>query len=110
MTVISIETAMAHLRLDEETDKSLVEGYLAGAEDTAMQFLNRKFYLNAETLNADVEAGNAGERPMVITPSIQSAVLIILAGLYENRGDSDGTGMPKNSRWLLDPYRIDIGT
>ncbi|WP_373890851.1 head-tail connector protein [Klebsiella variicola subsp. variicola] len=44
MTVINTETAMEHLRLDDEIDKTLVEGYLAAAEDAAMQFLNRRFY------------------------------------------------------------------
>ncbi|WP_349950121.1 hypothetical protein ABNK32_06970 [Klebsiella michiganensis] len=42
MTVINTETAMEHLRLDDEIDKTMVEGYLAAAEDAAMQFLNRR--------------------------------------------------------------------
>jgi hypothetical protein len=45
MTVINTETAMEHLRLDDEIDKTMVEGYLAAAEDAAMQFLNRRFLL-----------------------------------------------------------------
>ena len=41
---------MEHLRLDDEIDKTMVEGYLAAAEDAAMQFLNRRFFADQRVL------------------------------------------------------------
>ncbi|HHT0500778.1 head-tail connector protein [Klebsiella quasipneumoniae subsp. quasipneumoniae] len=109
MTVIDTETAMEHLRLDDETDKTIVEGYLAAAEDAAMQFLNRRFYANQTELDHALGNESAGDRPIIITPSIQSAVLLILGWLYENRGDDLSLDIPRPARWLLNPYRIDMG-
>ncbi|HBL7061443.1 TPA: phage gp6-like head-tail connector protein [Klebsiella oxytoca] len=109
MTVIDTETAMEHLRLDDEIDKTMVEGYLAAAEDAAMQFLNRRFYADKVALDSAIENESAGERPIVITPSIHSAVLLILGWLYENRGDDLSHDFPGPARWLLNPYRIDMG-
>ena len=109
MTVINTETAMEHLRLDDEIDKTLVEGYLAAAEDAAMQFLNRRFYAAQVALDNAVEHESAGDRPIIITPSVQSAVLLILGWLYENRGDDLSLDIPGPARWLLNHYRIDMG-
>lgn len=109
MTVIDTETAMEHLRLDDEIDKTMVEVYLAAAEDAAMQFLNRRFYADQTALDNAVENEDAGDRPIIITPSIQSAVLLILGWLYENRGDELDHNIPSPARWLLNPYRIDMG-
>lgn len=109
MTVINTETAMEHLRLDDEIDKTIVGGYLAAAEDAAMQFLNRRFFADQAALDNAIENEGAGDRPIIITPSIQSAVLLILGWLYENRGDDLGHDIPGPARWLLNPYRIDMG-
>lgn len=49
MSVIAIDVAMHHLRADPE-DQVLVQAQLDAAEATAMQFLNRRFYLDQVTL------------------------------------------------------------
>ena len=49
---------------------------------------------------------------IVINPSIESAVLLILGSLYENREDETTatiSELPKGALWLLDPYRLDWG-
>lgn len=49
---------------------------------------------------------------IVINPSIESAVLLILGSLYENREDETTASvseLPKGALWLLDPYRLDWG-
>ena len=49
---------------------------------------------------------------IVINPSIEAAVLLILGSLYENREDETSTTvneLPKGALWLLDPYRLDLG-
>ncbi|PLV13073.1 head-tail connector protein [Pseudomonas guariconensis] len=50
MSVIAIEVAMHHLRAEFE-DQVLVQTQLDAAEETAMQFLNRRFYLDQDKLD-----------------------------------------------------------
>lgn len=50
MSVIAIDLAMHHL-LAEVDDQVLVEAQLGAAEDAAMSFLNRRFYLDQVTLD-----------------------------------------------------------
>ncbi|MCF3155654.1 head-tail connector protein [Pseudomonas juntendi] len=50
MSVIAIEVAMHHL-LAEPEDQVLVQAQLDAAEGTAMQFLNRRFYLDQVALD-----------------------------------------------------------
>lgn len=50
MSVIAIEVAMHHL-LAEPEDQILVQAQLDAAEEAAMQFLNRRFYLDQVALD-----------------------------------------------------------
>ena len=50
MSVIAIDIAMHHL-LAEPDDQVLVQAQLNAAEEAAMQFLNRRFYLDQVTLD-----------------------------------------------------------
>lgn len=50
MSVIAIDVAMHHL-LAEPEDQVLVQAQLDAAEEAAMQFLNRRFYLDQVTLD-----------------------------------------------------------
>ncbi|MFJ2981196.1 MULTISPECIES: head-tail connector protein [unclassified Pseudomonas] len=50
MPVIAIDLAMHHL-LAEPEDQVLVEAQLGAAEDAAMNFLNRRFYLDQVALD-----------------------------------------------------------
>lgn len=50
MPVIAIDLAMHHL-LAEPEDQVLVEAQLGAAEDAAMNFLNRRFYLDQMALD-----------------------------------------------------------
>lgn len=112
MTVIPIEVAMQHLRADS-ADQSYVALVLEAAEDTAAQYLNRRFYADAETLASGVLTGDAGADPILVNPSIRAACLLIAGNLYENREDDVAGGafseMPSGSKSLLTPYRIEWG-
>ncbi|EAW9117706.1 phage gp6-like head-tail connector protein [Salmonella enterica subsp. enterica serovar Chandans] len=110
MSVITTETAMYHLRVDAGSPEwPLIQCYIGAAEEAAMQYLNRRFYASEEALSGARKEGSAGVNPIVITPAIQAAVLIILAGLYENRGDAPSEGVPAAAMRLLDPWRTGMG-
>ena len=112
MTVIPIEVAMQHLRADGE-DQNYVALVLEAAEDSAVQFLNRRFYADADALASGVLAGDAGAEPILINPSIRAACLLIVGNLYGNREDvvvgTISSELPMGSRSLLMPYRIGLG-
>lgn len=112
MNVIPTDDALRHLRAEDE-DRDDVEQMLAAAEDSAAQFLNRRFYGDATALDAAVLNGSAGLKPILINPSIRAACLLILGNLYSNREDSlvgdEFSSMPSGSRALLTPYRIGWG-
>lgn len=112
MTVIPIEVAIQHLRADGE-DQSYVELVLEAAEDSAAQFLNRRFYADDEALASGVLAGVAGADPILVNPSIRAACLLIAGKLYNSREDAvtgvSVTELPSGSQSLLMPYRISLG-
>ncbi|MDD2054176.1 head-tail connector protein [Pseudomonas putida] len=112
MNVIPTDEAMRHLRAEEE-DRAGVELYLAAAEDSAAQFMNRRFFVDDAAMAAAVLGGSAGERPILINQSIRAACLLILGSLFENREDVVIGGgvseLPLGSRTLLTPYRIGWG-
>jgi hypothetical protein len=112
MSVIEIETAMKHCRADED-DLSMMQIYLDAAEDHAAKYLGRKFYRDQAALEAAVLAETAGDDPLVLTPSIEAACLLITGHLFAHRenvvmGLSFGA-LPQGSDHLLFPYRIGMG-
>ena len=110
MSVTTTETAMLHLRVEADSPEwPLIQGYTDAAEDIAARYLNRKFYADSGALAAAVNDGSAGENPIVITPAIQVAVLLILTSLYENRGDTPSEGVPAAAARFLDPWRTGMG-
>lgn len=112
MNAISTEEAMQHVRAEDE-DRESVELMLAAAEDSASQFMNRRFFRDAESLASAVLDDTAGRDPILINPSVRAACLLILGSLFENREDAAGgasfSELPMGSRSLLTPYRIGWG-
>ncbi|CAN2975675.1 Phage gp6-like head-tail connector protein [Pseudomonas sp. PM2] len=112
MSVISIEQAMQHLRADSE-DQAYVALVLEAAEDSASQFLNRRFYADDDALASAVLTGDAGADPILVNPSIRAACLLIAGNLYGNREDivvgTITSELPIGSRSMLMPYRIGLG-
>ena len=112
MNAISTDEAMQHVRADDD-DRSHVELLLAAAEDSASQFLNRRFYADEALLAAAVLDGSSGADPILINPSVRAACLLILGSLYANREDVvvgvSSSELPIGSRALLTPYRVGWG-
>lgn len=112
MPVIDMSIAREHLR-DPDDDEAYLVALLSAAEDQAAQYLNRRFFGDAQALEEAVANGTAGDRPILINPSITAACLLILGHLYANREDvaagTTATEMPMGSRSILQPYRIGLG-
>ncbi|MDQ7970750.1 MAG: head-tail connector protein [Oxalicibacterium faecigallinarum] len=113
MSLITPELAKLHLRVDGDDEDQLIALYTDAAEETAMEFINRTVYADADELADAVLAGTAGQDPMVVTKSIQAAILLILGDLYANREDTVvGTivaSLPRGAQALLQPYRVQMG-
>lgn len=113
MTVLDVEVAARHLRMDPDADTADVLSKLEEAEDVAMVYMGRRVYATAELMAAAVLAGDAGTEPMVITPSIRAGILLILGRLYAHREDvvvgASATELPQGAEALLRPHRVDMG-
>jgi hypothetical protein len=86
MTVINTETAMEHLRLDDEIDKTMVEGYLAAAEDAAMQFLNRSLFADQAALDSAVEMKAPAIVRLSSRPPFRARFFLSWAGCMKTAG------------------------
>lgn len=112
MPLITTEQALAHLREDADADVSL---YVGAAIQAAVDFLNRNVYADADEMAAAVDAGNAGEDPMVVNDAIKAAILLTLGHLWSNREDvvsgpsAAAVELPMGARSLLWPHRVGLG-
>ena len=112
MPVISLTTARHHLR-DPDDDDEYLELLIEAAEGQAMDYLNRRVYVDQQALDEAVAAGDAGDTPMVCNKQIKAACLLILGHLYANREDvvtgTTATELPQGSKALLTPHRVGWG-
>ncbi|MDH0640158.1 head-tail connector protein [Pseudomonas sp. GD03860] len=112
MPIISMAIARQHLR-DPDDDDEYLAILVDAAERAAMDYLNRKFYADEDSMAVAIAAGEAGDSPMLINPVIKAACLLMLGHLYSNREDEvTGTivsDLSLGSRALLTPYRVGWG-
>lgn len=107
MTIITLETAKLHLKVDTTDDDAMIAIYLGAAERAAMDYCNRTIY-GAEGVGSDLDG-------VVINDAIKAAILLNLGHLYVNReGVVDNHAVQKQElplgiQSLLQPYRIGIG-
>ncbi|WP_188260865.1 head-tail connector protein [Azospirillum tabaci] len=74
MSVVTLEEAKAHLRVDGTDDDADIDLKLAAAEDLAAQVLNRP-----------VPWTNVDGDEVPVPASVKAAILLILGDLYANR-------------------------
>lgn len=101
MSITTLATAKAHLRVDHSDEDTLIQLYLNGAESSVQSYLNRTLYATT------VPEGDDG---VVINDAITSAILLQVGSAYENREPTEKRQtLPPSMQWLLDPYRIELG-
>lgn len=104
MTIITLEVAKLHLKVDTTDDDTMIAIYLGAAERAAMDYCNRTIY-GAEGMGSDLDG-------VVINDAIKAAILLNLGHLYVNREGVDTVQkqeLPLGIQSLLQPYRIGIG-
>jgi hypothetical protein len=109
MALVDLTLALGFLRQDAGVEDDVVQALLDGATQSATDYLNRQVFEDADSMDAAVAAGTAGDYPMVVNGAIKAAILKTTGELYANRQDSSiGTlvELPFNARTLLRPHRI----
>lgn len=111
--LVTLEQAKAHLRLNDDDPAPDLQLKLRAAEIMAAEFLNRQLFPDEEAVAAAVQAGTAGEHPMVVNDLIRAAILLTLGHLYANREENvTGTIVSKldmGAKQLLGFFRKDMG-
>jgi hypothetical protein len=109
MALVDLSLALGFLRQDAGVEDDVVQALLDGATQSAIDYLNRQVFADADSMAATVAAGTAGDNPMVVNGAIKAAILKTTGELYANREDSalgHVVELPFNARTLLRPHRI----
>jgi hypothetical protein len=105
MTIIDLDLAKAHLRVTGDDEDTIIDAYLGASERAAANYLNRNIY---ETVPSEDQDGISMNEPIL------ASCLLTLGHLYANReAVSTETNTPKELpmgvKYMLDPYRLDLG-
>ena len=106
--LITLEELKLQCRLPSShtAEDTLLTTIALAASEAAAADLNRKLYVDAAALDADVDAPT---NAMVVTDGIKAGILLIAASLYENREfEVTGTIVSSFSRtlaYLWGPHR-----
>lgn len=106
MSIVTLAEAKLHLRVDSSDENSLIQIYIDAAETAVSNYLNRTLY--------EFDAGSDLDG-LVMNSALKSAVLLQVGHLYANReavSQQPGNYMlelPLGLKWLIDPYRIEMG-
>jgi Phage gp6-like head-tail connector protein len=106
MSITTLAQAKLHLRVDHSDEDTLIQIYLDGCEKAVSMYLNRTLY--ASSAGSDLDG-------LVMNDAVKSAVLLQVGNLYANREASVQpmrsaiVELPFGVKWLLDPFRINMG-
>lgn len=104
MSIVTLATAKAHLRVDTSDEDTLIQLYLNASEISANNYLARTIYVTEQAKTAaDDEDG------VVMNDAIRSAILLQLGTLYRDReatAERPTSELAMGAKYLLDPYRV----
>ena len=106
MSITTLAEAKLHLRVSHTSEDSLIQIYLNAAEANVEDFLNRKLY--ESSIGSDLTG-------QLLTAPIKAAVLLFVGHLYNNREAvtmerlNMPMELPMGVKWLLGPYRLEMG-
>ncbi|ABA60076.1 head-tail connector protein [Burkholderia multivorans] len=109
MALVELKLALGFVRANAGVEDDVVQMLLDAATQSAVDYLNRQVFETEDAMTTAIEAGTAGQNPMVVNAAIRAAILKITAELYANREDTAFgpiTELPLNARALLRPHRI----
>lgn len=110
MALVTLDLAIGHCRANPGEENELIQIYLDGAEQSALDYLNRQVFTDKAAMDAAVADGTAGEFPMVVNSAIKVAILKTTAEVYANREDSvvgaTVVELPMSAKAFLRPHRI----
>lgn len=103
--LVTLAQAKAHLRVVTDFEDDDIRLKLAAATEQAVHFLDRPVYADQAALDAALDAGTAGDSPIVCTDMVRAGILFILGDLYTNREDvvtgTIATQLPTGARSCL---------
>lgn len=106
MSITTLAQAKLHLRVDHNDEDTLIQIYLDGCEKAVSMYLNRNLY--ETSAGSDLDG-------LVMNSAVKSAILLQVGNLYANREASIQpirsaiVELPYGVKWLLDPFRINMG-
>lgn len=107
--LVTLTQAKDHLRVVSDHEDADIGLKLMAATEQAIHFLDRPVYADQAELDAALEAGTAGDSPMVCTDMVRAGILLILGDLYNNREEvvtgTNATQLPTGARSCLRPLR-----
>lgn len=99
MAIVTLAEAKLHLRVDQDTEDSVITIYMAAAEEYIEKYINRTIP------NKNLPAGS-------VPAPIRAACLLLIGDMYQNReAQVVAATIAENPAMfrLLQPYRVNIG-
>jgi hypothetical protein len=111
MSIVALELALKFVRQDLGADDDVAQAVLDGVECETLTILNRKVYEDADSMQADIDAGTCPAGAIVVNAAIKAAILKAFFEAYTTRGDSEighVVELPASSIKTLRRYRLGV--
>lgn len=110
MSVISLATIKADLRVTHNADDALLQVLLDAAEDECLRFLNRTQLPTLPVDNPDdLSSEDVPSSGDPLAPSVYAAVCLLMRALYDTNTADEITKLRHCAETILMPYRVGLG-
>lgn len=104
MSAVTIDDAKAYLRVQHDSDDTLLQRLLDAAEDQVLQYLGRD-----ELPNLGELSGSSSTSDGELAPSVFAGVMVIVQSHYEGADAAAIDAARTTMHALLAQYRIGLG-